>query len=47
MKLSMMLNMSKKTSIFHYSKSFGNLTCVIRLKVAVNMADLTCLFGAP
>ena len=36
--------MNKKTFIFHYSKNYGSLTCVIKLKVAVNMADPTCLF---
>ena len=44
--------MNQKTFNFHYSKNYGSLTRqeswtrVIRLKVAVNMADPTCLLGA-
>ena len=32
-----------KTSIIHYFKINGSLTRETRLKVAVNMEDLTCL----
>ena len=37
------LSIYYKTSIIHYSKINGNLTRETRLKVAVNMEDLTCL----
>ena len=39
--------MHQKTYIFYYFKNFGqnSLTCVTRLKVAVNMSDPICLFG--
>ena len=32
----------EKTTI-HYSKKYGSLTRITRLKVAINMADPTCL----
>ena len=34
--------MNQKTSIFHYSKYYGSVTGVTRLKVALNMADSKC-----
>ena len=37
------LSIYYKTSIIHYSKINGSLTRETRLKVAVNMEDLTCL----
>ena len=37
--------MNQKTSIFHYYKNYDSLTRATMLKVALNMADPTCLFG--
>ena len=37
--------MNQKTSIFHHCKNYGSLTRVSRLKIALNMADHTCLLG--
>ena len=34
-----------ETYIFHYSKDYGSLTRVTRLKVEVNMSDAKCLLG--
>ena len=39
----MMLKCLLQDSIIHYSKINGSLTRETRLKVAVNMEDLTCL----
>ena len=36
--------LNQKTFIFHNWKNYGSLTRVIRLKFAVNMADLTYLY---
>ena len=35
--------MNQKTSIYHYSNNYGNLSNATRLRVAVNMTDPTCL----
>ena len=37
--------MIQKSSIFHYSKNCGSLTCVTRLKVAVDIVDPSLLGG--
>ena len=41
----MMLKDLIKTSMFRYSKNYGSLTHETRIKDAVNMEDLTCLFA--